>query len=145
MRELLFLTHEVAYTPVPVLRCGSARSNRPASPNSQGVGTIRIAGSCEEARESGPKGALLSACRLRLFFVTVPAGSGAGLLHGVARPAHPVGDILAKAGYTACPDLFFVALPAFAFHVALVGPVRKADAVLEREDCRAFICERGCR
>jgi hypothetical protein len=62
--------------------------------------------------------------------MTVSTGGRPGLFHGVTRPAHPVGNILAKVWYAPRSDLFLVAVPAFAFQKFLVCPVREGDPIL---------------
>jgi hypothetical protein len=73
--------------------------------------------------------------------MTVLAGGRSGLFHGMTRFAHPVGHILAKVGYMPRTDLFSVTLLALAFHITLVCPVWKRDAIFKLEDRRAIFCK----
>ena len=74
--------------------------------------------------------------------MTVPAGGGSGLSYGMTRPAHPVGYVLAEIRYLS--NLFSMALFAVAFHVSLVRPVGKGDAIFKVENRRTFISKRHC-
>jgi len=76
-----------------------------------------------------------------LFLVAVLAGGRALLLHGVARFAHPVRNVLAEIRYMPCPVIFPVALFAFTLHVTLVRPVRECDTIFEVEDRRTIFCK----
>jgi len=60
-----------------------------------------------------------------LFLVAVLAGGRTLLLHGMARFAHPVRNVLAEIRYMSCSVIFPVALLALTLHVTLVRPVRE--------------------
>lgn len=77
------------------------------------------------------------------FFMTVLAGGWSGLFHGVTRPAHPVGSILAEAWNMTGSNLFPVTLLAIAFVVVLVCPVREGDAVFKLENVRTIFSKCG--
>jgi hypothetical protein len=84
--------------------------------------------------------------------MTFLAGGRAGLFHGVAGPAHPVGAIFAETWDMPGSDLFPVALLAIAFVVVLVRPVRKGDTIFQLENVRTvfsskcgYCDEKDCR
>jgi hypothetical protein len=79
-----------------------------------------------------------------LFLMTVLAGGRTSLFHGVTRPAHPMGDILAEIRDASCSDVFPVTVLAIAFQVFLVRPVREGDAVFELEYIRTIFCKSRC-